>query len=48
MNLNTKDIDGASPKKIGWHGGKKRNDFFKENPEINTYYNKQVIHGGSS
>ena len=40
MNLNTKDIDGASPKKITRFGGKKKIDFFKNNQDLNNYYNK--------
>ena len=42
MNLNTKDIEGASPKKIAMPKGKKRTDFFKENPEATT---KNVVFG---
>lgn len=43
MYLNTKDIEGASPKRIGMIKGKKRVDFFRENPELNNFYNKKTV-----
>lgn len=39
--MNTFDIDGAQPKRLDVVRGKKRQDFFKGDEEMNEFYNSR-------
>ena len=47
IQLNIKDIPGASPKSLKNFKGVKRNDFFPNEPVTNRYYEREA-HGGNT
>lgn len=47
IQLDVKDIAGASPKQLLKPKGKKRQDFFPGNSVINNFYNSQAVSGVS-